>query len=172
MPNVKFPAKFYLRKVLIIFTINNTKALNDAGQEGKILGKDSHKAILASSSILQICTWVTCFKDSGFWKKIFVVLYDFIFLKELLRGVSKLFFGNLWSTSFKNSCERMRFLVKLQAPSRLFFNDLGVDFTATSLGRAISRKLTSLERIQQLVVPLLLFFIHFYFPTWHLPAQG
>ena len=81
-------------------------------------------------------------------------------------------FGNLQSTSFKNPCERMQFLVKSQVPSRLFFKDLSTDFTTTSLGRTIPGKPTSLELIQWLSVPLLSVSIPFYFPIRHLPAQS
>ena len=80
--------------------------------------------------------------------------------------------GNLQSTSFKNPCERMQFLVKLQVPSRLFFKDLSTDFTTTSLGRAIPGKPTSLEHIQWLSVPLLFVSVPFYFRIRHLPAQS
>ena len=66
----------------------------------------------------------------------------------------------------------MQFLEKLEAieimqlcekyaPSRSFFKDLSADFTMTSLGRTISGKPTSFERLQWLFAP----FIYFYFPT-------
>ena len=46
--------------------------------------------------------------------------------------------------------------------------DLSADFTTTSLGRAISRKPTTLERLQWLFVPLVLFLLS----QLHLPAQS
>ena len=59
----------------------------------------------------------------------------------------------------------MQLLVKLQAvglmqlykkyaPSQLFFKNLIGDFTTNSLGRAISEKPTSLERLQWLFLPV------------------
>ena len=48
----------------------------------------------------------------------------------------------MWSTSFKNACERMQFLVKLQAVGLMQFckkyTRFSADFTANSLERAIS----------------------------------
>ena len=55
-----------------------------------------------------------------------------------------------------------------KAPSRLFFRDLSADFSTNSLGKAISGKPTSLERLQWLYVRLLLFL----FPNRHLPVQS
>ena len=67
------------------------------------------------------------------------------------KNYCEVFLGNLSSTSFKNSCEIMQFLVKFQAvgliqlwkketPLRLFYKDLSTDSTTTSLERAIPRK--------------------------------
>ena len=97
----------------------------------------------------------------------------------LEKNYCEVFLGNLSSTSFKNSCKIMQFLVKFQAvgliqlckketPLRLFYKDLSTDSTTTSLGRAISRKPNSFERLQLLFVPLLLFLLS----QLHLPPQS
>ena len=69
----------------------------------------------------------------------------------------------MWSTSFKNAIfskiTGFRTYATLQKRSSFtaIFKDFSADFTTNSLERAISGKPTSLERLQWLFVPLLLF---------------